>query len=75
MLLDDTRLQLAAHQAPKTVASHASAIKRSRGWVVSISGGVELDVPPAVNDAGAQAEVREARMHASPNHANSWWWD
>jgi len=75
MLLDDTRLQLAAHHVPKTVASHASALRRSRGWVVSVSGGVELDVAPAVNDADVQAEVREARMHASPKHANLWWWD
>ena len=75
MLLDDTRLQLAAHHVPKTVASHASALRRSRAWVVSVSGGVELDVPRVVNAADVQAEVREARMHASPNHANSWWWD
>jgi len=75
MLLDGARLQLAAHHVPKTVASQASALRRSRGWVVSISGGVELDVASAVNAADVQAEVRDARMHASPNDANSWWWD
>lgn len=75
MLLDDSRLQLAAHRVPKTVASHASALKGRRAWVISISGGVELDVTRVVNVAGVQAEVREARMHASPNQANSWWWD
>jgi hypothetical protein len=75
MLLDDARLQLAAHHVPKTVASHASAIRGRRAWVVSISGGVELDVARVVNVAGVQAEVREARMHASPNSAKSWWWD
>jgi hypothetical protein len=37
--------------------------------------GVELDAAPVVNAAGVQAEVRDARMHASPNRANSWWWD
>jgi len=75
MLLDDTRLQLAAHRIPKNVASHASALRRGETWVVSVSGGVELDVPRVVNAAELQAKVREARMHASPKRIESWWWD
>jgi hypothetical protein len=75
MLLDDGRLQLAPHHIPKTVASQASAIRRSRGWVVTVSGGVELDVAIAVNNANVQPEVKEARTLASANDANSWWWD
>jgi hypothetical protein len=75
MLFDETRLQLAAHRVPKTVASHASALRSGRTWVVSVSGGVELDVPRVVNVADVQAEVRVARMQASPSHTKSWWWD
>ncbi len=75
MLLDESRLQLATHRIPKNVASHASALRSGRTWVVSVSGGVELDVPRVVNAAELQADLREARMHASPNHTNSWWWD
>jgi hypothetical protein len=75
MLLDDARLQLAVHHVPKTVASHASALRRSRAWIVTVSGGVELDVTHAVNAAGVHAEVRDARLHSSPTHTNSWWWD
>ena len=63
MLLDDTRLQLAAHRVPKSVASHASALRIGRTWVVSVSGGVELDVPRVVNAAELQADVGEVRMH------------
>jgi hypothetical protein len=75
MLLDDSRLQLAAHRVPKTVASQASAVRKNRAWVVSVSGGVELNVPHVVNAADVQAEVRETRIDAAPNHNNSWWWD
>ena len=75
MLLDDTRLQLAAHRIPKNVASHASALRRGETWVVSVSGGVELDVPRVVNAAELQVELREARMQASPKRIESWWWD
>jgi Protein of unknown function (DUF1598) len=75
ILLDDARLQLAAHRVPKNVASHASAIRVSSKWIVSVSGGVELDVPRVVNAADVQVDVREARLHASPKRIESWWWD
>jgi hypothetical protein len=75
MLLDDRRLQLAAHRIPKNVASHASALRRGRTWVVSVSGGVELDVPRVVNAADLQVELREARVQASPKRIETWWWD
>jgi hypothetical protein len=75
MILDDTRLKLAAHPVPKSVASHASALRRDRSWVVSVSGGVELDVPRVVNRAQLQADVGEVRLQTSPNHQHSWWWD
>jgi hypothetical protein len=75
MLLDDARLQLAAHYVPKTVASHASALRRNRAWLVSVSGGVELDVPRVVNAAEVRADLREARQRAAPNDAEPWWWD
>jgi hypothetical protein len=75
MLLNDARLQLRAYRIPKNVASHASAFKRGRGWVVSVSGGVQLDVPRLVNGAELQPEVREVWMRASPKGIESWWWD
>ena len=75
MLLDDARLQPAAHRIPKNVASHASALKRGRTWVVSVSGGVELDVPRVINAAEVQAGVRDAWTHASPKRIELWWWD
>jgi hypothetical protein len=75
MLLDDKHLQLAAYEVPKTVASQASAIRKRRAWVVSVSGGVELDVSQPVNAASVEAEVNAARVQASPSGASSWWWD
>ncbi|HTM54978.1 MAG TPA: DUF1598 domain-containing protein [Pirellulales bacterium] len=75
MLLDDRRLQLAAHRIPKNVPSHASAFRKGRTWMVSVSGGVELDVQHPIDAAELQVEVREARLHASPKRIESWWWD
>jgi hypothetical protein len=74
-LLDATRLQLAPHNVPKTAPSHASAMRRSRAWLVSVSGGVELDVTHAVNAAGVQAQLRDAHLHAAPRRPSAWWWD
>ena len=75
MLLDDARLQLAKHNIPKTVASHATALRGKREWVVSISGGVELDVALVVNAAIVQAAVQDAHMQSSPSTTEAWWWD
>ncbi|HEX6963341.1 MAG TPA: DUF1598 domain-containing protein [Lacipirellula sp.] len=75
MLLDAARLELAPHPVPKTVASHATALRRSREWIVAVSGGVELDVTRAVNNAGVQRSVQEQRTHAAPQNAAAWWWD
>jgi hypothetical protein len=75
MLLDDTHLQLAAHRVPKNVASQASAVKNGNAWLVSVSGGVELDVPRVVNAADVQPEVQQVRVDAWPHHTESWWWD
>jgi hypothetical protein len=75
MLLDERHLQLTPNPVPKTVASQASAVRRSRGWVVSVSGGVDFDVADPVNKAVVQADVGEARRQAAPQHGESWWWD
>jgi hypothetical protein len=75
LLLDAAHLQLAPHETPRTVASQATALRKRRGWVVSVSGGVELDVGRAVNHAGVAATVRDSRAHAVPTSADSWWWD
>jgi hypothetical protein len=75
MLRDDARLQLAPHHVPRAVASHATALRRSQGWVVTVSGGVELDVAAAVNDADVQPDVGAVRATAAPGAAPSWWWD
>lgn len=75
MLLDDGRLQLAAHRVPKSVASQASAVRSGEAWIVSVSGGVELDVPRVVNAAEVRPEIQEARGDALPNRADHWWWD
>jgi hypothetical protein len=75
MLLDEARLQPAQYRVPKSVASQARALRRGDNWVVSVSGGVELDVPRVVNSAEVKTQVREARMQAAPNHSDSWWWN
>lgn len=75
MLLDGSRLQLAPQHVPKTVASHASALPTGRAWVVSVSGGVELDVGRVVNDAAVQPTLREVQQRSAPTKTSSWWWD
>lgn len=75
MLMNDSQVQLAKHNVPKTVASYANALRGKREWVISVSGGVELDVGRVVNDANVQAKVREVHSLSAPGFTEAWWWD
>ena len=75
MLLDGAKLQLEEFAVPRTVASHANALRGRREWVVSVSGGVDLDVGRVVNSAAERADVGAARADSSPSLVETWWWD
>jgi hypothetical protein len=43
LLLDAKQIAVAEYHAPKTIASQASVLRQGRGWVVSISGGIDVN--------------------------------
>jgi hypothetical protein len=60
---------------PTKVASQASLVRKGSGWIVSLSGGVQVDswsvlskVETSANVAGQQAQVLAGRR-------DRWWWD
>ncbi|HEX5470359.1 MAG TPA: DUF1598 domain-containing protein, partial [Lacipirellulaceae bacterium] len=60
------------YSAPRTVPSQASFVKASRGWVVSVSGGVQI-FPWQVAD---RTEVSRDLANTRPHHPNTsgWYW-
>ncbi len=69
-------LELAAYTTPKAVEPHCSFIKGRSGWVVTASGGVDINgfevVENQVTDPTTDVVRREALASASADH---WWWN
>jgi hypothetical protein len=65
--------QLEEYPAPRQVASKASLLQRGRGWVISVSGGVQI-YPWQVADHTEVASDVAAVRPATASPAANWWW-
>ncbi len=77
LLKDAKRLPLYVHQIPREVASKASFIKKGHNYVISVSGGVQLQPWSLIQDVKTDAAPSAARgkaLQASAT-ARAWWWD
>lgn len=63
-------------QTPKTIPPHCSFIKGSRGWVVSVSGGVDVN-PWQVVSQDVKVDNSLAKIRSSTDAAKRsiWWWN
>jgi len=77
LIMDAKRLPLYVHQIPREVASKASFIKKGRNYVISVSGGVQLQPWSIVQDVktdDAPSAARGKALEASAD-AKTWWWN
>ena len=75
LLFDDKRLAVAEYHVPKTLASRASLLKKDREWIISVSGGIEIDSWSVLKQVEVQPELAEVRSKAAPAKPECWWWD
>jgi len=75
LLLDEKRIAIAEHPVPRMVDSRASLVRKGRNWIVSISGGVEIDSWSVLNRAESSPELAKTRSAAAPREDEKWWWD
>jgi len=74
-LMDPTVVKTVELTAAKHVDSKASLLKRGRTWMVSVSGGVQIDswfIADNVEQSAAPAEAREVAAKRMQDH---WWWN
>ncbi len=74
MLLDGKQLGLDEFDVPRRVPTQAAVIKKGRSWIVSASGGVELNVWSLVEKAQADPKMTLLRARAE-HQGDHWWWD
>lgn len=74
LLLDNEKLPIAQLHIPKTVSSQVSMVRKSRGWLMSVSGGVEINAWKAIENQAKTTDLAPARQHATSD-SKSWWWN
>jgi len=74
VLMDGGRLKVAEFPAPRHVDTQASMVKRGTTWVISASGGVQINSWQAAGNQQPGDELRGVRGKIA-TRANNWWWD
>ena len=84
VLMDSSRLTTVSFHAPRQVPSQASVFRRGRNWIISASGGVQIEswAVAEKQESGQLAPTRTAALTGKPaassaNTAKStrWWWN
>ena len=75
LLLRAARIRGPRYNTPKTVDSQVSLSRGSRGWFVSISGGVEIDAWEPLKKVRSSRKLVSVRRDALDEATENWWWD
>ena len=75
LLLDEKQIAVAEYHAPRTIASQASVLRQGRGWIVSISGGIDIHSWAVLENSEVRAELATTRKAALRGDEKRWWWD
>ena len=66
--------QLEKYPVARSVASVASVSPSRRGWIVAVSGGVQLDTWNVLEATEIDPKLTSLRLEAA-GESTSWWWD
>lgn len=75
ILTDPSRLTTPKYQVPERIPSKAALVAGKAGWIVSVSGGVELDPWGITKNVDATDSVAPINTTASADQNQPWWWD
>ncbi len=75
MLGDAARITTTEVAVPAQVPTQASFVKRGRDYIISASGGVEINSWQLAARRETSAAVAEERASLGTRPANRWWWD
>ncbi len=72
---DNATIQLTSYEIPKSVAPQCSFIRGRAGWVVTASGGVDINAFGVVENQATDSAVAGQRSAALASASNRWWWN
>jgi len=71
----ESRVKLEAWLTPKVVPPQCSFLKTRRGWVVTASGGVQVESWPVLNKTQMDPQISAYLKKAKPANQVGWWWN
>ncbi|MEZ6072772.1 MAG: DUF1598 domain-containing protein [Pirellulales bacterium] len=75
LLMDPVATPSARLESPTEVASQASVVRQSRQWVISVSGGVEINSWQLADRIETDAAVAGVREKSLAGDVDRWWWN
>ena len=75
LLVDAVQVEVARYPAPRWTPSRASFVQRDSEYIVSLSGGVDLDSWAVLKQAAVRSTLAALRTKSAPPRSNAWWWD
>jgi len=68
-------MELERFNAPKQVSTQCSVTKSGRDYIITASGGVDVDSWSVVENAKADPSVGQIRTKAASKDGKAWWWN
>jgi hypothetical protein len=75
LLLNPAALPTDQFPAPRHVESKVSTLKKGSSWIITASGGVEINSWAVAEKAQTAPEMLASRKQAAPLAGSKWWWD
>jgi hypothetical protein len=74
-LVDARQADVARYPAPRSTPTRASFVPRDSEYIVSLSGGVDLDSWSVLKQASVRSTLTALRTSSAPPKSTAWWWD
>ena len=71
----DSKLTLDRWNPPKTVDSQCSFVKKGRQWIITASGGVQIESWQVADRTTTDPQVKQAHSAAKPPADAKWYWN
>jgi hypothetical protein len=75
LLLDERQVAVAEFPVPRKLASQASLVRKGTGWILSLSGGVQVDSWSVQQRVETRTELADQQRRAIATRRDHWWWD
>jgi hypothetical protein len=75
LLRSESPLQVGQWNAPTTIDTQSSFVKKGRTWIITASGGVQIDSWQVVDRTVPMDQLGQVHSTAAPQPSAPWWWN